>query len=110
VAEDFRYTSELRDGDTTVLRASTRVGGSDIEFVDHLRLGADGLIDEFTVTRPLPASASALRAFGAALGRRKRASRGAVISALAAPLGFLTLSGDGFGVALLRPSIGAAAI
>jgi hypothetical protein len=109
VAEDFRYTNEVRDGDVAVLRASARVGGCDIEFVDHLILDADGLIEEFTVfTRPLPASATALRAFGAALGRRKSASRGAVISALAAPLGFMARSGDAVGVALLRPGIEAA--
>jgi hypothetical protein len=110
VAQDFRYTSELRDGNLAVLCASARVGGIDIDFVDHLRLDTDGLIEEFIVfTRPLPATAAALRVFGAALGRRKSAARGAVISLLAAPLAFMTRSGDKFGVALLRPSIEAAA-
>jgi len=110
VAEDFRYTSEVRDGDFACLRASARVGGCDIEFLDHIRLNADGLIAEFTVfTRPLPATATALRAFGAAFGRHKSAARGAVISALAAPLGFMTSAGDGVGVALLRPAFEAAA-
>lgn len=110
VAQEFRYTSELRDGDLAVLRASARVGGHDIEFVDHLHLDRDGLIKEFIVfTRPLPATAAALRAFGAALGRRKSTARGVVISVLAAPLALMTHSADGLGVALLRPSIEAAA-
>jgi hypothetical protein len=109
VAEDFHYTSEVRDGEFAVLRASARVGGRDIEFIDHLRLGSVGLIEEFTVfTRPLPATANGLRVFGSALGRRKSATRGTLISALAAPLGFMTRVGDGVGVRLLRTSIDAA--
>jgi hypothetical protein len=105
VAEDFRYTSEVRDGDVACLRASARVGGREIEFLDHIRFNEDGQIAEFTVfTRPLPATAAALRAFGAAFGRHKSAARGAVISALAAPLGFMAGAGDGVGVALIRPA------
>jgi hypothetical protein len=109
VAKDFHYTSEVRDGDFAVLRASARVGGRDIEFIDHLRLRADGLIEEFTVfTRPLPATANGLRVFGSALGRRKSTALGTLISALAAPVGFMTRAGDGVGVRLLRSSVEAA--
>lgn len=109
VTEDFRYTSELRDGDFAVLRASARAGGRDIEFIDHVRFGAGGLIEEFTVfIRPLPATANGLRVFGSALGRRKSRARGALISVLAAPLGFFARAGDRVGVALLRPGMDAA--
>jgi hypothetical protein len=71
--------------------------------VDHLRLNADGRIYEQTVFfRPLPATAAALRALGTRLGRRKSPVRGAIVSALTRPLGFMTRAGDGIGARLVR--------
>ncbi len=104
--EDLRYVSELRTGDSAFLVSRARVGGADLEIVDHIRLDPDGKIREFTVFfRPLPAAAVALRVIGAGLGRRRSALRGRLISALARPLGFLTAKGDGIGVRLVRSTL-----
>jgi hypothetical protein len=107
VFRDFHYTEELRGENVAFLVARARVDGQDIEIVDHMRLGPDGKIEEFTVFfRPLPATAAALRRIGAGLGRGKSPARAAVISALARPLAFMTRTGDGIGVRLIRASLG----
>jgi hypothetical protein len=104
--EDLHYTDELRHGDQAVLVAHARVAGQELELVDHLRLGPDGRIRELTVFfRPLPAAATALRVFGAGLGRRRSAWRAATISGLARPLGFLARSGDALGARLVRRAL-----
>ena len=65
--ENFRYTNEWRDGDTTVLFFETSVGNRDLQGVDILEHGADGLIERFTVMiRPL----SGLQALAAAVAAR----------------------------------------
>ena len=100
---DWRYTDEVRGENAAVLVARARVGGEDIETVEHLRLRPDGKITEMTVFfRPLPATAAALRVIGAGLGRRKSPLRGVVISALTRPLAVMTRTGDGLGVRLVR--------
>jgi hypothetical protein len=56
VFEDFRYTGEIGapDAASHVLVFRTRVGGREIEGIDLLHTGADGLVDELTVmVRPL---------------------------------------------------------
>ena len=104
VLEDFRYTDELGDGDRGFLVAKARVGGQAIEIVDHMSFAPDGRIKDFTVFfRPLPAAATALRAIGIALGRRRSRARAFLISALAHPLALMTRVGDSLGVRLARP-------
>jgi limonene-1,2-epoxide hydrolase len=70
--EDFRYTDELSSGagvEALVFRA--RVGDKELEGLDLLRLGADGLIADFTVmVRPL----SGLIALAQALGPKVEAA------------------------------------
>ncbi len=106
VFEDFRYTGEVLSGDTGFLNARARIGGQEIEIVDHFRLGPDRRIAEITIFfRPLPAAAAALRAIGAGLGRRKSRARGALISALTLPLAVMTRIGDKIGVGLIRASL-----
>jgi hypothetical protein len=108
VADGLRYSSELRGEDEAYLRSAARIGGHDIEFAEHLRFGPDGLISELALfARPLPAAAVGLRVIGTALGRKKSASRGAIISVLAAPLGHIALAGDRVGVALVSSAMGA---
>jgi hypothetical protein len=52
--EDFRYTDELAGPDIHALIFRARVGDRDLEGMDLLRLGPDGLIADFTVMiRPL---------------------------------------------------------
>ena len=56
VFEDFRYVDEIGapDAASHVLVFRTRVGDREIDGIDLLHVGADGLIDEFTVmVRPL---------------------------------------------------------
>lgn len=64
VLEDFSYTDELDNGDTTALLFSATVGGKQLQGLDYVHHNADGLIDEFTVMmRPL----SAIMAVGDAM-------------------------------------------
>ncbi len=67
VFEDFRYTAEFSSASGHVLMFSCRVGDRALDGVDILRVGADGLVDDFTVmVRPYSA-ATALRERMAAL-------------------------------------------
>jgi hypothetical protein len=106
VFKDFRYTEEFFDEDSGFLVSRAQIDGLDIEMVDHIRLGPDGKIQEFTVfMRPLPATAAALRRIGAGFGRRKSLARAALISALTSPLALMTRIGDGIGVRLIRSAL-----
>jgi len=103
---DFRYTGELRTGDTAVLLGRARVGGQDLETAEHLRLGPDGTITEATVFfRPLPAATAAMHLIAARLGRRKSPARGALMSVLTSPLAAITRSSDGAGVRMVRSTL-----
>ena len=105
VFEDFHYTDELHNERVGFLVARARMGGQNIEIVDHMQFDPDGRIRDFTVFfRPLPATAAALRVIGAGLAHRKSAARAIVISALAHPLGIMARIGDAIGVRLLRPA------
>ena len=67
VFEDFRYTDELAGEGTHALIFRAAVNGKELEGLDHLVLGEDGLVTEFTVMlRPL----SALMAMGEAMAPR----------------------------------------
>lgn len=100
---EFRYTDEVVGESGGFLSGEARVEGIPIEFADHMRFGADGLIVELTVYfRPLPAAAVAMRVIGAGLARRRSAARGAVVSNLAWPLGVAVGVGDRLGTWLVR--------
>lgn len=68
--EDFRYVAEFRaDDGAIVLQFRTRVGDRQIEGIDMIRRGEDGLIREFTVMlRPLSALLALRDAIGQQLG------------------------------------------
>ncbi len=70
--EDFRYTDELQAGEEVhglIFRAA--IGGREIEGIDLLRTGADGLIEDFTVMlRPI----SGLLPFAQAMGEKVQAA------------------------------------
>jgi hypothetical protein len=71
VFEDFRYVDQVETGDTAVLVFEARVGEKDLQGVDVLRFGEDGLIKEMMVmVRP----ASGLMALGEEMGRRLAAT------------------------------------
>ncbi len=67
VFENFRYTSEWRDGRTTILFFEADVGDRELQGIDILEENEDGLIDGFTVMiRPL----SGLQAVAATMAAR----------------------------------------
>ena len=69
VFEDFRYTNEWRDGRTTILFFEANVGDRELQGVDILRHGEDGLVEEFTVmVRPLSGLQALAHAVAARLG------------------------------------------
>ena len=106
VFDDLRYTDEACDGTTGFLVWSARIGGQEIEGVDHLRFGPDGKIREFTAFfRPLPAAALALRLIATGLVRRKSRARAMVVSTLTRPLAAMTRAGDPVGVRLVRSAL-----
>jgi hypothetical protein len=54
VFEDFRYVAEVREGDREVLLFEARVGDRELQGVDILRIGEDGLVAELIVmVRPM---------------------------------------------------------
>lgn len=66
--EDFTYTDALAAGDVEVLIFQTRVGDRQVEGMDLLRFGPDGLIADFTVmVRPLSGTIALAEAVGARL-------------------------------------------
>jgi hypothetical protein len=67
VFESFRYTNEWRDGRTTILFFEANVGDRDLQGIDILEEGADGLVEQLTVmVRPL----SGLQALAGAVAAR----------------------------------------
>lgn len=65
--EDFRYTDELAEANTVVLRFKARVGDRELEGIDFLELDEQGLVKELTVfMRPM----SALKAFNEQMAAR----------------------------------------
>lgn len=72
--EDFRYVGEYENGtgDGSVLHFETRIGDKQVEGIDMIHTGDDGLIDEFTVmVRPLSAAHALRDTVGAELGLTK---------------------------------------
>ena len=67
VFENFRYAAEWHDGRTTILFFEANVGERDLQGVDILEHGDNGLVERFTVMiRPL----SGLQAVAAAVQAR----------------------------------------
>ena len=103
VLGDLKYTEELCGDGVAVLVGHAHVDGLRLQFSDFLRLRGDGLIEEMTVFfRPLPASTAALRRVGEGLGRQKSTLRARTINSMAAPLAFMSRTGDRLGARLLK--------
>jgi hypothetical protein len=69
--EDFRYTDGLESDPVHALIFRAAIGGREIEGLDLIRLGADGLIEDFTVMlRPI----SGLLPFAQAIGEKVQAA------------------------------------
>lgn len=68
VLEDFRYVDELAGEGTQALIFQARIADREVEGLDHLVVGDDGLISEFRVMiRPLSGLNAAAQAMGAQL-------------------------------------------
>jgi hypothetical protein len=68
VFEDFRYVDELQGQGTTCLLFKARVGDRELDGIDYLRHGPDGLVTELTVmVRPYSAATALRDAMGAKL-------------------------------------------
>ncbi|HVU76752.1 MAG TPA: hypothetical protein VHC67_04160 [Gaiellaceae bacterium] len=69
VFENFRYTAEWRDGATTILFFEANVGDRELQGIDILEEGADGLVERFTVMiRPLSGLQAVARTMAERLG------------------------------------------
>ena len=69
VFENFRYTAEWRDGRTTILFFEASVGDRELQGVDILEDGDDGLVERFTVMiRPLSGLQAVARTMAERLG------------------------------------------
>ena len=65
--EDFAYVDELGSGSSHMLRFRARLGDREIDGVDLLEAGEDGLVERFTVMlRPLSATVAMGEAMSAA--------------------------------------------
>ena len=68
VFEDFRYVDELEGAGTECLVFKARVGERELDGIDYLRLGEDGLVTELMVmVRPYSALTALRDAMGAKL-------------------------------------------
>lgn len=69
VFENFGYTSEWRDGRTTILFFEANVGDKNLQGIDILEENEDGLIERFTVMiRPLSGLQAVATTMAARLG------------------------------------------
>jgi hypothetical protein len=67
--ENFRYTNEWRDGSTTILCFEANVGDRELQGIDILEAGEDGLVERLTVmVRPLSGLQALATAVAARLG------------------------------------------
>lgn len=74
VFEDFSYVGHLQDGPEEMLRFTARIGEREIDGVDIVRYGEDGLVEGLTVMiRPLSALVAVKDAMGAKLAKLAQA-------------------------------------
>ena len=68
--EDFHYTDHLEGEGTSILVFRAHVGDRDVEGIDLLRIGAEGLVNDFTLmVRPLSGINALWQAVGARLSK-----------------------------------------
>jgi ketosteroid isomerase-like protein len=85
--EDVRYTVDMADGDVHFFAFETRIGKTEMQGADILRVGEDGRIVEFTVFfRPLTGITALQAALGKGLARRRSPARARLVGAASAPL------------------------
>jgi ketosteroid isomerase-like protein len=93
--EDVRYTVDIGEGDTHFFSWHTRVGATEMQGADILRVDGDGRIVEFTVFfRPLKGLTVLASALGRGLARRRSPARALLVGASSAPMIALSRATD----------------
>ncbi|MFL5302115.1 MAG: nuclear transport factor 2 family protein [Anaeromyxobacteraceae bacterium] len=93
--EDVRFTVDIGEGDIHFFSFHARVGSTEMQGADIVRVGEDGRIAEFTIFfRPLPGLAVLAAALGKGLAGRKSRARGRFAGAASAPLVALSRATD----------------
>src|SRR5690625_1444808 len=106
VISEIRFHTELGDSDTRALFYRGRIGDQELEEAQLLRLDADGLIHEVTLSgRPLPALTGLMSTLGPELTKRQgNPALAAFIGASSKPLHAMTRLGDRRVVPLAAPT------
>jgi ketosteroid isomerase-like protein len=93
--DDVRYTVDMADGDLRFLSWQTRVGATEMQGADILRLDDEGRIVEFTVFfRPLKGLTVLASALGKGLAGRRSRGRALLVGAASAPMVALSRASD----------------
>lgn len=98
VIEGLSTTEPLYRGDTAAFTFSGTVRGLQLDAMNLVRVNEQGKIVEFTIfARPLPSLATLFATLPPRVTARRRGrARGALVAALAAPLGFALRTADVF--------------
>ena len=93
--EDVRFTVDLSADDIHFFSFHARVGATEMQGADIVRVGEDGRIVEFTIFfRPLEGTTVLAAALGKGLARRKSPARAAFAGAAMAPMIALSRAAD----------------
>jgi SnoaL-like protein len=104
VVGERRYSADVGDERTRVLKAHGRVGGVAIDETLFVTLADDGLIERIELfIRPLPGLITLAAELGPRVARRRSGARAVAVAAMIRPLAFATRSGEGLGARLARP-------
>lgn len=98
VVENLSTTEPLISGDTGVFTFSGTVRGLQLDAMNLVRADGQGKVVEFTIfARPLPAVATLFATLPPRVTTRRRGpAKGALVAALASPLGFALRTADVF--------------
>lgn len=98
VIEDLSTTEALTRGDTGAFMFSGQVRGLKLDAMNLVRVNEQGKIEELTIfARPLPTLATLFATLPPRVTARRRGrATGALVAALAAPLGFALRTADVF--------------
>lgn len=93
--EDVRFTIDIGEGDIHFFSFHARVGATEMQGADVVRVGEDGRIAEFTIFfRPLTGITVLASALGKGLASRKSPARGAFAGVASAPMVALSRATD----------------
>ena len=93
--EDIRFVVDVAEGDTHFFSFHARVGATEMQGADIIRIGQDGRIAEFTIFfRPLVGTSVLAAALGKGLAGRKSRARGTFAGAAMAPMIALSRAAD----------------